>query len=434
MGGGSKLTTFQLIVLIVFGFFIIAGVIFFAAYRGDTSEQIGNVVIWGTLDARAISSVIQTQVDNDRRFLNISYVEKDPITFSTELANALAEGTGPDLFLLTQDSILREKDKIISYGYDSFPRKTYTDTFVDEAQLYLEEDGILALPIVIDPLVLYWNKDMLTKYSFAQPPEFWSEIFTMAEKMSINDSSGSITQSAIALGEAVNIAHAKEIMSMFVEQAGGSIVSVDSSGKAFASMGRNISNAPELPAISALRFYTTFANPAESVYSWNRSLPNSRDAFAQGMVGLYIGYASEFPNIAEQNPNLRYEVAAMPQIRDARKYVTFGQMYAVAIPRAVTNHSDSAIAASLLVGPDVSRALADELGITPARRALLAEHADGERIIFNKMALISFGWLDPNPSQTDAIFESMIGGVTSGSVRLSDAVSRAVRGLESLLQ
>lgn len=431
----GKISSFQVAILVIFGIFIVAGVFVFAS-SGSFNQKatISNVVIWGTLDERIFDEVIRLQLDSDPRFQKVSYVEKDAETFDIDLSEALAAGVGPDLFILSQDSIVRSKDKVLPVSFSSIPKKTFTDTYIDEAQLYLTSAGIVALPIVIDPMVLYYNTDMLSKSGFAQPPSYWDEVFTMAEKMSVRDASGNIAQSTIAFGESANVLEAKNILSMLMMQAGGTIVSIEEDGVLAEGLTQSVEGASERPAVSALRFYTSFANPTESVYSWNRSMPLSRDAFAQGLVGLYAGYASEMELIAELNPNLKYDVTAMPQIRDASRNVTFGKIYGLAIPRTALNPTDAATVAALFAGQKIAKDLSDGFGLPSVRRDLLSQPVDGAMLVFRNAALIAAGWLDPDAQKTDELFTAMISGVTSGSERLAEAVDRAGRSLQSLLQ
>lgn len=433
--GTSKMTLFQSILLAVFGFFIVAGVIMFAAASNfNKTKTISNVVIWGTLSSEAVQNVINQEVNADPRFQHVTYVQKNAATFDSDLSEALAAGKGPSLFFLRQDSILGARDKILTIPYSSVPKKTFNDTYIDEAQLYEGESGVSALPVVVDPLVLYWNKDALAKAGFAQPPKYWDEVFNMAEKMGVKDASGNITASAIALGESANIPNAKSIVSMLVMQAGGSITTVDARGSITGALSKNSSSASERPAVSALRFYTSFANPTESVYSWNRSLPNARDAFAQGTVALYVGYASEMPTIAALNPNLKFDVAPVPQIRNTARNVTFGNVYALAIPRTAPNSSDAFTIASLFSGAKMAGALSVALSIPPVRRDLLSQTPDGAMSVFYGAALIAQGWHDPNAAKSDVIFKTMIAGVTSGSARLTEAVDKAAQAIQLLLQ
>jgi len=223
------------------------------------------------------------------------------------------------------------------------------------------------------------------------------------------------------------------LLAMLMMQVGGKITARNDSGVLRSSLGFAIEGT-ERPAEKALRFYTQFADPSKVVYSWNRALPNSRDAFIRGDVALYFGYASELPIIKEQNPNLNFGVAPMPQASNTNAAVTFGKMYAFAIAKTSQNPSGAATIAYALSSTDVSRQLAIVRGTPSPRRDLLAEPADGAALIFRNMALIARGWLDPDSSRTDEIFKRMIEGITSGGSRLADAVDRADQTLEALLQ
>lgn len=433
--GGNKSTIFQAVVLGIFGLCIAGGLILFATFVSSSKEkQLSNVVMWGTLDRDTLESYIGSETNNDSRFQNISYIQKDQNTFDSDLADALASGTGPDLILLRQDSILKEKNKILTIPFSSLSKKAYSDTYSDEGNLYLVPDGILALPVVVDPLVLYWNKDFLAKDGYAQPPQYWDEVFDMAEKMKTEDAAGGITKSAIALGESANISNMKGIVSMLIMQAGGSITGIDSNGKITSLLSNNPNYATELPAVSALRFYTSFANPTESVYSWNRSLPSARDAFAQGIVALYVGYASEMTAITALNPNLKFDVAPVPQIRNTQRSVTFGNMYALAISRTTLHPTDALTIASFLSSAKIARELSTALHMPPVRRDLLSQSVDGPNVVFSQAALIASAWLDPDTAKSDAIFKAMIAGVTSGSARLTEAVDKAGQALQVLLK
>jgi hypothetical protein len=42
------------------------------------------------------------------------------------------------------------------------------------------------------------------------------------------------------------------------------------------------------------------ASSVRPEYSWNRSLPNSSDAFANGDLAIYFGFASEYAKMKEK--------------------------------------------------------------------------------------------------------------------------------------
>jgi len=213
-------------------------------------------------------------------------------------------------------------------------------------------------------------------------------------------------------------------------------MSFSSDGQLYSSLTEgSISNAVN-PTQTALRFYTEFADPIKSVYSWNRSLPNSLEAFSQGTLALYIGYASEVEAIQARNGNLNFDVAPLPQVRagEQKKVLTFGKMYALAVPVVARNAAGGVQMAFLLTGQDSSDLLTQAIGIPSPRRDLLGTVPDDPvDVIFRSQALISSAWLDPNAEDSAQIFRRMIGGVTSGSLRISDAISRADTELTLLL-
>lgn len=435
MNTRGKASIFQVVLLVVFGLFLAGGVLFFAIGGldgGSNGPQIGRVVIWGTLDDGPFNGVLRALRDqDDSTFGGIAYVQKDAATFDDDLTEALATGAGPDLILLSQDRILSYQNKVLVISYDYYPLNQFRESFVEEGELYLASNGSLGLPLTLDPLVLYWNRDLLTTAGFAQPPRYWNEAYTIAEAISEESETGELTRSAIALGEYENVRHAKDIVSTLVMQAGGSVVGTSETGLR-SSLGSGSSE--QQPSVSALRFYTEFSNPAKDVYSWNRAQPDSRTAFANGDLALYVGYASERGAIASQNPNLNFGVAALPQAPGTERATTYGRMHALSISRTASNAFGAREAARVLSDSSVSGALAAAYGTPPPRRDLLAAQLDGVEEILRTSALIARAWLDPDPQETNAIFRDLIEDVTSGSRRLTEAVNRANDRIANLLR
>jgi ABC-type glycerol-3-phosphate transport system substrate-binding protein len=432
--GKNKLSIFQVVVLAIFGVSAVAGLLFFAGAGGlgIKDDSVGSVLVWGTLDASAFQAVLSQLGETDERVRNVVYERKDSRTYNNELAEAIASGRGPDLFILREDFIIRHKDKIALIPYESLPRQQFESTFVQGTNLFLDSRGVIGVPIAIDPLVLYWNQDMLSSSGFAEAPKYWDEIFDIAEKVTKRDDGNNILKSAIAFGEFENVTHAKDILAGLIMQAGGTIATPDDQGRLRPTLAAKTGDANQ-PTQSALRFFAEFANPTKTVYSWNRSLTNSREAFASGDLALYIGYASELPLLENLNPNLNFSVAALPQIRNGDRFLTFGHSYAFSIPLASTNQNGARSIAFLLAGKGPSALLSQARGTPSPRRDVLAVVVDGPEATFRNMAIIANGWLDPDTTATAQIFKGMIEGVTTGSRRLSEAVSQADKELGKLL-
>jgi len=369
----------------------------------------------------------------DNTVSTIEYVEKSRETFDTEFTEALALGNGPDLVIIDQSKVWKQKNKLLPIPYSSISQKDFSAIFIEEGELFYGAEGIYALPLVVDPLVLYWNRDLFSKAAIALPPSFWDEIYNYAQKLTEKDNAGNIIKSAIALGESKNIPNSKDILALLMLQAGTPITSLASSG--LRAELTNSFNLPIAPARAALDFYTQFSNPAKTFYSWNRSLRSAEASFASGDSAMYIGFASEWRNILAKNPTLNMSMAPIPQSRISNKAITFGRLSAVAVAKSSKNPPAALKTALALVSKDTALALSNVLILPPARRDLLsARPVDLAQGIFYDSAIQSRGWIDPDAEKTREIFNTMIESVTSGRARSNEALGTAQDQINVLIK
>ncbi|QQG37741.1 MAG: extracellular solute-binding protein [Candidatus Kaiserbacteria bacterium] len=431
----KNFSPFQVILLAAFGAFGVAGILIFALFvGGGGGSGIGPITIWGPLNPSAFAAVIRQVAEDDSRLGQVTYVEKDSETYEEELLNALASGTGPDLFLLRQDYAMRDSGKVVAIPTSLLPEAQFKNVFVEAADPYFTPSGALAAPILADPLVMYWNKDVLATAGFAQAPKVWSELNDIAKAVVKKNESGSITKAAVAFGEYQNVNNAKDIIATLILQAGGSITSRDNTGRLVPSLSQRTGVGTSQAVESAIRFYTEFADPSKADYSWSRALPEARAAFAAGDLALYFGYASEAPLISRMNPNLNFSVAPVPQVQGAERAITAAHVWGLATTRTSKNPQGAITVATLLAAREVSAALSTALGIPSARRDLLSQpRLEGSEDLFNKQAIVAKSWTDPDPQKTDSIFRAMIEGVTSGALRITESIQRANQELAVIL-
>lgn len=430
-----QLTTFQIIVLGIFSAFILVGVGVFAVSGGlGGNTNVGTVVVWGTIDSNVMQRMFEELRPNDKTFQDVNYTQKKPETYDSELVNAMASGTGPDLIMLTQDELLPFADKVLTIPYSAVSQAKFIGSYIDEGQLFLTRDGSLALPFIIDPLVMYWNRDLFAGAGVASPPLYWNEFFDLAPKVTSLDAGASVKKSAVALGQWENIFHAKDILATLFMQAGDSIVARDAEGTPDSVFGRRPTNVQSTPSESALRFYTEFGNPSKTSYSWNRSLPRSDNAFVAGDLAVYFGYASEYAGLLARNPNLHFSAAVLPQIEGGGIKATFGRLVGLAVPRSSRNPGGALTVAEHLTDKKSIGALVPLTGLPPVRRDVALDTAnDAAMAVFVQSALLARGWLDPSPPATNRIFQTMIESVISGKNEPAAAVAAAAGELEALL-
>jgi len=428
------MSTFQLAVISIFVAFIVIGVGAFAMFGGVFGGGgVGAVTVWGTMPQETGDYLLDSLRSADKSLQDVSYVEKGAGSYESTMLNAMASGAAPDLFLVTQEQLGAFSDKIITIPYGTVSQSQFTSSFVDEGQLFLTPQGSLGLPFMIDPLVMYWNRDLFGSAGIASAPVYWNDFLTLAPKMYSANSSQNITRSAVALGAWSNVAHAKEILSTLFMQAGEPITGRNAQGALMPVFGNTPSNTSGNPAESALRFYTEFGNPSKTTYSWNRSLPRSDEAFIAGKLGVYFGFASEYRTLGERNPNLRFAVAVMPQLQAGNKS-TYGRLTALAIPRAARNVAGAASVAQKLTGATAAAVLAAYTGLPSARRDVgLDTSASTVSDVFAQSALIARGWVDPGQKDTDQVFKTMIESVVSGGSEPSGAVSEAAQEFVRLI-
>lgn len=420
-----KISPFQIIVLALFAVFTIGGLIVLATSKSKTTGSGIPVVIWGTISSQTFTDTTADLIQGNSG-LQFNYVQKRAETFDRDLIEAIASGVGPDVILFPENLITRLRDKIAPLSYNSFPLRTFKDTFIDEGELFLDSAGALALPFTVDPMVMYWNRDLLSNANIVLPPATWDEFITLVPKLTVSDKNQNILRSAVALGEYRNITNAKEIISALFLQSGNPIMTMGQYGL------KSVLAPATIQTIGAMNFYTDFANPVKPDYSWNRVLRSSKNAFIAGNLAFYFGFVSELADIRQKNPNLNFDVSYFPQPKGGANLVTFGRMLGLAVLKSAKN-SDSYTNVLALIGQAPLARLAASTGLPPVRRDMLkANPSDPYQIIFYNSAIRARSWLDPNPQESSRIFQDMIESITGGALEVGSAVELAGRNLNSI--
>ena len=424
---------FQLILLAVFGLLALGGLVLFASFKGfgGSGVKVGTVVIWGTLPQAAIDAELNPIKTQDQAYAAVTYVQKPDANFDQSLSDSIAAGTGPDLILVSQEHLAREENKISTIPYSSISERTFLDSFVPESELYLNAQGSYGIPFVVDPLILFYNRDVLDSAGIVTAPRTWETVTGLASQLT-TQANGQISRSVVPFGSYQNVNNARALVSLFLLQSGTTIA--DASGGSVRST-IEAQQKTELgglsPAESAMNFYTQFADPAKSVYTWNSSLPEAGLSFTSGSLIFYPGFASEIPTIVATNPNLNFDIAPIPQPQTSTTRTTYGRLYAFSIPKASHNASGAYLTSIALTGPSAASAAAKALSMAPATRSSLSGTKEKFGSIYYPEALISRGWLSPAPAAVDQIFSTMIRSITSGRAQTADAVQTASQAIDS---
>lgn len=407
--GIKKIITVIFIVGAIFAFLIFSNVI---KVGNDSNVVSGKVVVWGTIPYDTMQQYID---QSNTKTIDVVYKVQNEGSYESDILNAFAAGRGPDLFIMPHENILRNADKIFEIPYTSFPKTQYQSTYINEANIFLTSTGVLSIPMSVDPMVMYYNKQLISSAFLIEPPKYWDDLTTFSSKISLVDAGGSISQSGVAMGTFDNIKNAKGILSTLLLQNGNRLVGTDPlTGKKRSELSFTDDSFEQ--AKQALEFYTSFSNFGNGNYSWNESLISSREKFITGELALYFGKASELENIRKKNPNLDFDITLMPQISETSIKTTYGSMMGIAISKQTPNKAAAISVASSLSGKIISEKLTRDLFVAPVRRDLLKNKPDDAHLtLFYNSAIISNAWFDPEPQSTSLIFKTLIRDVNTGS-------------------
>lgn len=173
----KSMRPFQIISLVVFAVLAAGGLYLFATFKGaGSSNSVGDITVWGTLPASAIQPSIDTLKQAHQEYAKVTYIMHGEESFESDLSDALASGSGPDIVLISQEQLLAERTKLSIIPFSTIPERTYKDSYVSICELFLTPTGTYGIPLLVDPLVLYYNRETISKAGYAQPPAIWEEV------------------------------------------------------------------------------------------------------------------------------------------------------------------------------------------------------------------------------------------------------------------
>lgn len=434
MSALGKMSTFQIILMIVFGVAAIGAVILFAVGgRTGALLQSTTLELWGSVDRSVAEEWLQENFENNSQLeVNYTYVQKE--RFNQKLWQAEALEKVPDIILVSQDKIKPNEELILTVPFDVFSERNFRDTFVDAGDVFLNKSKgfIYGFPVLVDPLVMYSNRSHIREAGYVKAPVAWVDFggFVMD---SVSRERNVIERYSVALGEYENIEHAKAIISTLIFQAGGQILSGDISKqkvKLEDRFGKIIS-----PAISSLLFYTDFSDKGKSVYTWNREAENSFRAFLNEDLSVYFGLTSDLKRIKAINPFLDFEVALIPENENGRSF-SYSEVLGLAVLKSSKNHSESLTAIYQMMSAPSLKNLSYSLdGVPPSRSDLLSNPSEDLFYlpIFYEAARKSMSWSDPSSGEIGDVLKEMVESLVDRSHEVNDVVQRANSLIRSIL-
>jgi len=299
------------IVSIVLLLIVVLSVIILAtiALRTPDGYKI-NLEVWGPIDDSDAFGGINREYTEVNPFVGkIQYKKMLVDEYKRDVLDALAAGNGPDIFLIHNTWIPEFQDKIVAVPDLLITEDGVRRDFVDVVASDVIKNGeIYGVPLSVDSLALYYNKDILNFEGIANPPKTWAEFLSLTQRLTVLDKSGAVIQSGAALGTARNINRSTDILNALFLQSGTNLEYTTREAKGTVS---NIKLG--VPAQSALNFYTQFSDINSPVYTWNLQEDYSIDAFQEGNAVMMLNYSWHYDTIKRKNNRLNFAVAPLPQ-------------------------------------------------------------------------------------------------------------------------
>lgn len=401
-------------------------------FDGGAVVPRGDVILWGTLPEVAMNNAIQ-EFNTQAKTYAVRYKYVSENGFNQKLLEALASGAGPDMIIAPYQTILSQEGRLQRF---LIAEKTYKDIYVDGASvLYdIQLAGAVALPVSIDPMVLFYNRTLFSKHGIVNPPTYWNEVVDIVPTLTIKES-GHFVESGIALGTPA-VSYSKDILMAFIAQIGQiPVVKVPTNqGRSIISVIANDpvnSDSKVLPLATAARFITQFGDPGQSTYSWSQTqVGDTSDVFVSEKLAMYIGYAGEFSTLRERNPRADIAMTFLPQIKDNNTFAMGMRMYALGTLTSSRNPQAALKVEAEFAGAGVSPTIAAITGSVPALRGYAG--TQGLDPVVARSMLVARGWYDTSSAESTAYVGAMISDIINYRQGVNDAAAVFVSRLRDL--
>lgn len=420
LGGAIALLVFLSFVFIVKNFSSSTG-------GGGTAD----LQVWGVFDDnRAFSDAISAY-QKLHKGVHITYTEIPYADYETRLVNALAAHQGPDIFMIHNTWLARHGDKVFPLPTGNFPgmktplmtERQFRSLFVDVAATDLIRGGkIFGMPLYVDTLALFYNKDFLNSAGIAHAPVTWTEFMDDVKKLTTYDASRNILRSGAAIGTARNINRSTDLLMMLMLQSGVQMTNPDGNAATFS---KSVNGQPV--GERSLEFYTDFANPQKEVYTWNDTQDYNVDAFTSGKTAMMMNYAHQIGVIREHAPRMNFGIAKMPQ-PSADVSRSYADYWPLVVSLGSKHPYDAWLFVQYLAIGDGTVPYLNATGRPTARIDLIdQEKTDPDLGVFAEQALTARSWYQINNQAIETIFADMIDAVNLGK----QSVAQALREAES---
>jgi multiple sugar transport system substrate-binding protein len=394
-----------------------AGLLILQGCGGSNSDNDGKTVItfWHFWSEPAQKQALARQIKEFEEQNPDLHVELSELSWNdgkTKLLAAFNSNTAPDVIELGSDWVAQFSSSGVLADQSKLGAATAAQFSEPVAAAGKWQNGVFAIPWVIDTRVLYYNKDLLASVGVdtTKADTLWSDVMNHAEQ--VRAKGGDL----YGFGANGPDAHRlyKKIIPFFWSN-GGDILGPD---------GKPVLNSPQ--NVEALRIYLELARTG--LIDTQKGLDGQ---FLQGKLAYWISGPWLADRIAKDNPGLRYGMAPLPKFPNGQSVSFIGGEY-LAINEG-SSHKDPAkkLVSFLTSGKQAAEFCADLKGYAPADLSAASDpfqqsplrRAYSEQLRTSRMTPVHPKWLDIEKAIEDAVTEALLGNKTEQQA-LDDAQAR----------
>ncbi len=295
------------------------------------------ITIWAVYENEDSFAQVFQEFKKQHPTVNFSFRVFEAEEYENQLLNAWADNRGPDIYFLPNSSIgkyyakgritpLPEKIKLpyrqaTTRGVGMFSKteikdfvkeqKTITPAQIKDAYATVAYNDIVinnkiyGLPLSIETLAMFYNRDITNGANIATPPVNWNDFVENVKQITLLDEKKVFIQNGTAMGSTKNIDNGSDIALLLINQNGINTLENNSFN-----LGKTQEEVQK--TLEAIKFFNDFSNPIMEVHSWDdTSKQDAFSAFTSKKLAYYFGYPHKIKEIPK---TLNYGIAPVPQI------------------------------------------------------------------------------------------------------------------------
>ncbi|MFZ4648531.1 MAG: ABC transporter substrate-binding protein [Patescibacteria group bacterium] len=422
---------------------------------------------WRVFDDSDAFQEIITKYNEIHPNITIKYRKLRVEEYEKELVEAMAEDRGPDMFAVHNTWVKKYENKIspmpaeITMAYQTkvsgsdtptISMKTTKSLTINDVQRLFPDvvakdaifdilvkdvvvkNQIFGLPLSVDTLALFYNKDLFNGAGIATPPQFWDQVFQDdVKKLSKQNPKREIIKSGVALGASSNIQRFSDILMLLMMQNGSKIM--EGNQVIFHTIPESLSASGYNPGLGALIFFTDFSNPTKYVYSWNDTMPNSLEMFISGNLAMTFAYSYDLPTIKSRAPKMNFAVAKIPQIADNPE-VNFANYWLETVSKKSKYPNESWDFIQFATKEEQAKLYLAKTKKPTALRSLIGEQInDLELSPFAQQILTAKSWYQgKNPQAAETAIGEMINNATKNYEQIQEVLNFGANQVQQTIQ